>query len=316
MKIAAFLVSRRVSEFSFTEDAARRLVERLPGATVVVCGTEKAFLKELADADVALVWKFQQAWFDLAPKLKVVSTPAAGRDYFRIAPPAHVTMFYGAFHGAIMGETAAALVLGAARGVIQNAAAMRGARGGWPQRKFTGRLRTVRGAHVVILGFGAIGHHAARLLKPFGCRITGVRRNPAGDRPAGFDKGDRVVALAELDAALPTADHLLCILPSGPETDRLLDRRRLALLPPTAFVYNLGRGNAIDEKALAGALAKGKLAGAFLDVFAEEPLAADSPLRKAPNACLYPHVSAIAPDYMLHYVDELAGRLGSASRAF
>ena len=54
MKIAAFLVSRRVSEFSFTEDAARRLVERLPGATVVVCGTEKAFLKELADADVAL----------------------------------------------------------------------------------------------------------------------------------------------------------------------------------------------------------------------------------------------------------------------
>ena len=72
----------------------------------------------------------------------------------------------------------------------------------------------------------------------------------------------------------------------------------------------------LPAQLLVGALAKGKLAGAFLDVFAEEPLAADSPLRKAPNACLYPHVSAIAPDYMLHYVDELAGRLGSASRAF
>ena len=309
MKIVAFLVSRRVAEFSFTEDAARRLVERLPGATVVVCGTENAFLKELAEADVALVWKFQQAWFDLAPKLKVVSTPAAGRDYFPIAVPANVTVLYGSFHGAIMGETAAALVLGAARGVILNAAAMRGARGGWPQRNFTGRLRTVRGAHVVILGFGAIGHHAARLLKPFGCRITGVRRNPAGDKPAWFGRDDRVVALAELDDALPTADHLLCILPSGPETDRLLDRRRLALLPPTAFVHNLGRGNVLDEKALAAALTQGRLAGAFLDVFAEEPLAATSPLRKAPNACLYPHVSAIAPDYMLHYVEELAQKL-------
>lgn len=314
MKIVALLVSRRVTEFSFTEDAARRLVERLPGATVVVCSTERTFLKELADADVALVWRFRQEWFDLAPKLKVVSTPAAGRDYFRINPPAHVTMLYGSFHDAIMGETAAALVLGAARGVIQNAAAMRGTRSNWPQRHFTGRLRTVRGAHVVILGFGAIGHHAGRLLKPFGCRITGVRRNPAGDRPAWFDKNDRVVPPTKLDAVLPTADHLLCILPSGPETDRLIDRRRLALLPPTAFIHNLGRGNVLDEAALAEALTEGRLAGAFLDVFAEEPLPATSPLRKAPNACLYPHVSAIAPDYMLLYAEELASRLLASSR--
>ncbi|MGI5869311.1 MAG: NAD(P)-dependent oxidoreductase [Kiritimatiellia bacterium] len=306
MNIVAFLVNRHVAEFSFSEAAAQRLRDRLPGATVVVCRTEAAFLKALPDADVALVWTFQQAWFDLAPRLKVLSTPAAGRDYFQVEPPASVSLQYGAFHGLIMGETAVALVLGATRGVIQNAAAMTSADGGWPRRRFSGHVGTVRGAHVVILGFGAIGRHVGRLLKPFGCRITGIRRRPEGDRPDWLDGDDRVVAAAELDAVLPTADHLLCILPSGPETDRLIARRRLALLPPSAFIYNLGRGNVLDEAALAAALAQGRLAGAFLDVFAEEPLAAESPLREAPNAFLYPHVSAVAPAYMLHYVDELA----------
>lgn len=314
MKIVAHLVSRRVAEFSFAEEAARRLVALLPGTELAVCGSERAFLKALPEAEVVLVWAFRQDWFALAPRLRLVSTPAAGRDYFQISPPAGVEVRYGAFHGAIMGETAAALVLGAARGVIQHAAAMRGARASWPRNRFTGRVRTLRGAHVVILGFGAIGHEAGRMLKAFGCRVTGVRRHPAGDRPAGFDAGDRVVGPSGLDAALADADHLLCLLPSGPETDRILDRRRLALLPSTAFVYNLGRGNAIDEAALAEALGAGALAGAFLDVFAEEPLPAESPLRQAPNAFLYPHVSAVAPEYMLRYVEELAAVLRSPLR--
>ena len=108
---------------------------------------------------------------------------------------------------------------------------------------------------------------------------------------------------------LPRADHLVAFLPSGPGTDRLLDARRLALLPPGAFLYNFGRGNAIDEDALAEALRAGRLGGAVLDVFRTEPLPADSPLRSAPRCHLYPHASAFAPDYLDLCFEELAERM-------
>ena len=100
--------------------------------------------------------------------------------------------------------------------------------------------------------------------------------------------------------------NLLCFLPSGPETDRLLDARRLALLNPSAFLCNFGRGNLVDETALAAALRAGRLGGALLDVFAEEPLPADSPLRSAPRCWLLPHASAFAPDYLDLYFEEFS----------
>ena len=73
--------------------------------------------------------------------------------------------------------------------------------------------------------------------------------------PAEFAAGDALRSTADLDRVLPTADHLVLCLPATPETDNLLDRRRLGLLPAHAVVYNVGRGNAIDEDALADALA-------------------------------------------------------------
>ena len=99
----------------------------------------------------------------------------------------------------------------------------------------------------------------------------------------------------------------LC-LPGTEGTDRLIDRRRLALLPPTATLCNVGRGNALDEEALVAALRGNRLAGASLDVFREEPLPLPSPLRTCPNLWLMPHASAIAPDYLDLFVAELGER--------
>ncbi len=309
MKIVAFIKSRAIQEYSFSEANAKHLVERLPHCSLMVCGDEASFLKELVDAEIALVWKFKQEWFANAPRLGVISTPAAGRDYFNVDPPPGVNILYGSYHGKIMGETAAGMVLGISHGLIQHAQLMKGTAVQWPQSAFSGEVRCLRNSHVVILGFGAIGHHAGRLLKHFGARITGVRRNPAGDSPLWFSDSDKVVSTEELDRILPFTDHLLCVLPSGEETTHLIDAARLLLLPKTAYLYNLGRGNAIDEKALAAALRRGGIAGAVLDVFSEEPLPVDSPLRDAPNAFLYPHVSAVSPEYMDLYVEELAERL-------
>ena len=114
-----------------------------------------------------------------------------------------------------------------------------------------------------------------------------------------------------LDRVLPDTDHLVLCLPASPGTEGILDDRRLQLLPAHAGIYNVGRGNAIDEQALASWLASHPLAAACLDVFREEPLAADSPLRSLPNCLLLPHLSAIAPDFLDLFVEELIPRLSA-----
>ena len=310
-----------VPVFAPTDAQVASLRERLAG----LCGAGSAphvdlvrsdadFLAALPRATAVVVWRFRQEWFALAPRLRAVCTPAAGRDYFRVVPPPGVEMRYGGFHGAIMGETAAACVLSLSHGVLPHALDMKdgpdGAGVPWPRPQLAASARRLAGATVLILGFGRIGRAAGCFLKPFGARIVGVSRSPH-PAPDWFGPEDRAETAERLDELLPLADHLLCFLPSGPETDRLLDARRLALLRPSAFLCNFGRGNVLDEDALCAALRDGRLAGAVLDVFREEPLPADSPLRAAPNLWLLPHASAFSPDYLDLCFEELAPFLAS-----
>jgi len=161
---------------------------------------------------------------------------------------------------------------------------------------------------VSVLGFGHIGGHIARLLKCLGAEITGLRRTP-GARPEYFSEEDRLLSVSRLDDVLAKTDHLVLCLPATPDTTGIVNAGRLALLSPQAGIYNVGRGNAIDEAALAALLRKRPLCEAYLDVFGEEPLAADSPLRGLPNCLVLPHVSAVAPEYMDLFVGELIDRL-------
>lgn len=308
METIAVFLENRVPVFAPTDVQIERFRGRLPaGWRVVACRSEAEFLAALPETAFALVWTFRQDWFALAPRLRAVCTPAAGRDYFRVVPPPGVELRYGSFHGAIMGETAAAAVLGFSRGLLPFASLMRadGGAAPWPRDAFVPVARRVAGSTAVVLGFGHIGRAAGERLHALGVRVVGVSRGPH-PAPDWFGPDDRLATAAELDAVLPEADHLLCFLPSGPETDRLLDARRLALLNPSAFLCNFGRGNLVDEPALAAALRADRLGGALLDVFVEEPLPADSPLRSAPRCWLLPHASAFAPDYLDLYFEEFS----------
>ena len=301
--LVVWLTDPAVACWSLNDRQIRRLRRELPNVRVVVCTRAAAFREALPQADVAIARTFDPTWLNLAPKLKWLATPAAGQDYFQVARPG-LDVTYGSFHGRIMGQTVAAMVLAENRGLL---ASLRCLQQGnpWPRGEIAPVMRTLDGTHAVILGFGSIGVWIARYLKPFGVRITGVRRHPrAQARPAWFEAGDRVAGLGRLEALLPTADHLILALPATPETDNLLDARRLALLPPTAALYNVGRGNAIDETALARALRAGRLRAACLDVFRREPLPPSSPLRRAPNVLLMPHASAIDPRYLDRFLDE------------
>ena len=301
--LVVWLTDPAVACWSLNDRQIRRLRRELPNVRIVVCTRAAAFREALPQADVAIARTFDPTWLNLAPKLKWLATPAAGQDYFQVARPG-LDVTYGSFHGRIMGQTVAAMVLAENRGLL---ASLRCLQQGnpWPRGEIAPVMRTLDGTHAVILGFGSIGVWIARYLKPFGVRITGVRRHPrAAPRPDCFTPDDRIAGLQRLDALLPTADHLILVLPATPATDRIIDARRLALLKPTATLYNVGRGNAVDERALVRALKAGRLRAAHLDVFQQEPLPDSHSLRTAPNTLLLPHASAISPEYLDLFLDE------------
>lgn len=148
-------------------------------------------------------------------------------------------------------------------------------------------IRSIRDNEFTILGTGNIGVNVAERLRGMGAaRITGLSRS--GREQAGFDE---VLPISRLDGALPRARNLIMALPGTPETAHILNRARIALLPPGAYVVNVGRGSAIEQEALAEALNAGRLGGAALDVMEPEPLPEGHPLWTARNIILTPHVS-------------------------
>jgi D-2-hydroxyacid dehydrogenase (NADP+) len=143
----------------------------------------------------------------------------------------------------------------------------------------------VEGANIAIIGMGPIGDETARLAIALGMNVVGCRRSVRGDEPCETRTFD---ALGEL---LGWADYIVLALPLTPETTGLIGAEQLAAMKPTSRLINVGRGGLIDEPALIDALAGGRLGGAGLDVFAVEPLPADSPLWAMPNVIITPHNS-------------------------
>ena len=149
-------------------------------------------------------------------------------------------------------------------------------------------MHSIIGSTITVLGTGDIGTEFARRAKAMGAKaIRGVRRTKKAADPA-FDE---IHTNDELDALLPDTDILALALPATGETKGFLSAARLALLPKTAYVVNVGRGSAIDQAALLDALNHDRLAGAALDVFEQEPIPAGDPVWDAKNLLITPHIS-------------------------
>lgn len=285
----------------FEERHLRLVQEHASSLAWRICGSKEEMRRDLPEAVAALVWAFSSSWLADAPKLSLVATPAAGRDWMHVEPGPDLQVWHGTFHGELMAETLLGMVLAFSRG-IRDCLDRRGE--AWPRVEIGQAMRRVRGSHAVIVGFGHIGKWVGRLLALLGVRLTGVNRRNL-ERPDYFGPDDRVVPVDRLDSLLPEADHLVLVLPGDTGTDKLLDARRLGLLHPGAFLYNMGRGSAVDMEALADALTAGRLAGAGLDVYPEEPLPADARIRSCPRTILLPHVSTFGPAYFDVYMKEL-----------
>lgn len=272
----------------------------IDGVEHVVYDIEHPISAEHHDAEALVAWGNSDAQLSDAAKnltrLRWVQTLAAGPDQAVNAGfTAEATITSGrSLHNATVAEHALALALAAARSLHTLVRAQLGHRwaselGGRQPISDPNHFTTLRGAHVVVWGFGSIAQTLAPLLTALGARVTGVARS-AGERG-----GYPVVAEADIRELLPSADVLIMILPGTPATQKILDAEKIAELPAHAWLVNVGRGVTVDEGALASALRAGRLGGAALDVTEVEPLAVDSELWDLANVIITPHSAGGRP---------------------
>jgi phosphoglycerate dehydrogenase-like enzyme len=167
--------------------------------------------------------------------------------------------------------------------------------------------KELRGSTVGIVGYGSIGRELARLLQPFGITVLAAKRDvrhpqDAGYTPAGLGDPEgnyftRLYPIQALKSMLKECDFVVVCVPLTADTRNLIGEAELAAMKPAAQLINIGRGGVVDQAALVTALQERRLAGAAMDVFAEEPLPPGSPFWRMPNVIVTPHIGGISASY-------------------
>lgn len=250
--------------------------------------TEEGLVDALPGAEVLLVWDFRastlsSAWPG-ADRLRWVHAASAGVNHVltpeAVASDVMITNSRGVFDEP-MAEYVLAMALALAKDLPTTLSRQRERR--WHHRE-TERLG---GKRVLVAGTGPIGRAIGRKLAAAGMRVTGLGRTARSGDP---DLGD-VLPMSSLNEVLPDMDWVVLAAPLTDETRDMIDAKALAAMKPTARLINVGRGPLVAQDDLVDALAGGRLAGAALDVFVDEPLPAASPLWELPNVIVSPHMS-------------------------
>ena len=265
--------------------------------------------RRLPEADVLVVsglWR--NGLLEHAPRLRFIQSISAGVDQYDAAALKARGIRLASAQGAnerAVAEHAMALILGLNRRLGE--ARDNQTRRHWRpmMSEFARREDELGGKTLLIIGFGRIGQRLAKLAKAFDMRVIGLRRNTAAAGPGA----DAVHPIGELRRLLPEADIVALTCPLTPETQGLIGAGALAAMKPGALLINVARGRCVDEAALIAALNKGKLAGAGLDCFAEEPLGPDSPLWNFPNVLITPHSAGETRRYEDNVLDLLLENL-------
>ena len=270
------------------DPAIERLRQRLP----VDVYTERLTPARLRPYPILIALRertrFDAAFFEDVPGLELISQTGNHAYHIDIAAATRAGVLVGMASSDLqeMGsiarstiELAFGLMLAVLRRIPQADAAMR--RGEWPS--FAGR--TLAGKTLGILGLGRIGREVATLAQAFGMRVLAWGPTLTAERAARSG-----ATFMELDALLERADIVTVQLRLSEQSRGLLNAERLRRIGPRGVLINTARGAIVDEEALARVLAEGQLGAAGLDVFAEEPLPADSPLRRLDNVVLTPHL--------------------------
>lgn len=272
------------------DDAARAALARALKGRQVRFVDEAELAACLPEVEVLLCGHTPRLDWSRAEKLRLLHYLGAGVDALwpahGLRPDVIVASSRG-IHGREMRDHALAMILAFERDLPGLLSRQRERR--W-ERVPAG---SVAGKTVTVLGLGEVGRPIAEACRALGMRVVGVRAEP---RPTpGVDE---VRGPEDLYSALGESDYVVVALPLTARTRGLLDAAALASLPPRAVLVAISRGAIVDEDALVSALRAGRLRGAALDVFAEEPLPASSPLWSMPEVIVTPHVAGWMPGYI------------------
>ena len=298
-----------VSDFGFDAPDRERVETALGAGRLLLVRSNDELPGALAahpECDVLCTFRPPSNTLQLAPNLRWLAMPSAGADgalragLVRPDGGPIVTTANGV-HAVPISEYVFSVMLTWARHWPDMLALQRERT--WADHKMWMRLAggELHGSTLGIIGLGAIGRQVARLGRAFGMRIIAARRTAS---PSDTDPDvDELVPLSGMERLFSEADYLVLAVPATPQTRHLIGTDALRAMKPSAFLVNIARGSIVDEAALVEALRTGAIAGAGLDVTAEEPLPSDSPLWTLPNVLLSPHVSGATSRYSRRFTD-------------
>jgi D-3-phosphoglycerate dehydrogenase len=257
--------------------------------------SDEELLHRIADADIVVNIRatsiFSRDVMKNCPKLKLISIYGVGFDNvdIRAASDFKITVTNTPGYSAVaVSEMSLALMLAVGRKIAQNDRTLRA--GGWAR----GYALQLSGKTLGVIGTGSIGQRMIQLGKSIGMKVIAWTFSSSPERSARC--GVEFVALDEL---LRQSDVVSIHVLGSPQTNNLISKHELMLMKPAAILINTARGSIVNEQDLVEALTNGVIAGAGLDVFAQEPLPPDHPLRNLDNAVLSPHTAAMVPEATL-----------------
>ena len=302
-------LAARSKNWALTPEGERRIVaDAPPGWTVRIVRSPTSsdgdgpprpsdeVLEAIKIADVYFGFGIPRVLFLEAPRLQWVHSAAAGVGSALYSEMVRSDVLFtnsAGVHAIPIAEYVVAGILHFLRGFDFSIDQQR--RSEWSKAPFVrldSVLREMDSVHALIVGAGGIGTAVAERLTALGARCTGVRRRVELGAPPGFHG---VIGVHQLDEALSGHDVVVLAAPLTDQTAGLLTAERLDLLPASAIVVNVARGALLDEAALVTRLRDGRLRGAVLDVFREEPLDGSSELWQLRQVLLTPHVSPVSP---------------------
>lgn len=295
MQTRKLLIAQNIKDHHISQ-----VKELIPDWELVVGGDEEVWREHVRDAEIIAGWnkKMEEVCLNEDSQLKWVQSWSAGVNSFPLEKLADRNVFLtsaNGVHAYPISETIFAMMLGLTRKI--HAYVRNQQMKNWHHASMNLEMHEKT---IGIIGVGAIGKETAKIAKAFGMKVLGVRHS---GKPEEFV--DEMYQPSQINEILPNCDYVVITLPLTNETHHLFGSEQFALMKPTAFLINIGRGEIIVEEELIEALRTGAIAGAGLDVFAKEPLPADSPLWEMENVIITPHTSGSTRHYNERVVENI-----------
>ncbi len=288
----------------------KRLQQVFQQVNVVHLPDYKRVDEEIVDAEIVVAWSIRPVQIAAAKKLRWIHSPAAAVHQLIFPELVNSDIILTnarEVHGPVVAEHVIALLFAMAKKIPGSARLQETHTWGqqilWDELP---RIREVAGATLGMIGLGSIGRPVVKSAKALGMRVIAVREHPE----KGSEGADAVFGPAQIDEVFRQADYIVLAAPITASTKAIANAERLVLMKPDACLINVGRGQLVDEPALASALHERKIGGAALDVFPKEPLAADSPLWDVPNLLITPHTAALTDKLWERHYELFSENLG------